>query len=148
MRLKKNYNLYIVVLCVSSRWRVLSPYSSCVTACTPLCSGSESLTIITWPLTTRQTPTACSSAACTKHHVTVTKIISGCFDLLLYQYSVFQFILIDVQVVLSFDASAVSELSGCDSHGLHHLPSEETADSVQFSESHTTLTLKYDHTSI
>lgn len=53
-----------------------------------------------------------------------------------------------MQVVLSFDSSAVSELSGCDSHGFHHLPSAERADRVQLSESHTTLTDKHDHASI
>ncbi len=71
---------------LSTRWRVLSPYSSCVTACTPRCSGSESLTTITWLLTTRRTPTACSSAACTKHHGTVTEIL--CIHLVLMSYCI------------------------------------------------------------
>ncbi len=47
-------------------------------------------------------------------------LYSSSSDELLYLH----IILITVQVVLPFDPSAVSELSGSDSHGFHHLPSE------------------------
>lgn len=44
-------------------------------------------------------------------------------------------VVLDLQVVLSSDASPVSELPGSDPHGLGHLPPAEGADRLHLCES-------------